>query len=81
MTEHAYSYQERARVRRFSLIFYARLLSKEELGRNYDTVGGTGPTLQQLVRALFFERAFTESQGFKQLKQEIKELDHITGLP
>ena len=55
-------------------------LSKEETGKNYDTAGELAQHYNSWLVAPFFERAFTESQGFQQLKQEIKERFHQQGL-
>ena len=80
-TKYAYSYQERVEGKTVQFDFpYASLLSKEETGKNYDTVEGLAQHYNSWLVAPFFERAFTESQGFQQLKQEIKERFHQQGL-
>ena len=80
-TNYAYSYQERVEGKTVQFDFpYASLLSKEEIGRNYDTAGELAQHYNSWLVAPFFERAFTESQGFQQLKQEIKERFHQQGL-
>lgn len=80
-TKYAYSYQERAEGKMVQFDFpYASLLSKEEIGRNYDTAEELAQHYNSWLVAPFFERAFTESQGFQQLKQEIKERLHQQGL-
>ena len=80
-TKYAYSYQERVEGKTVQFDFlYASLLSKEEIGRNYDTAEELAQHYNSWLVAPFFERAFTESQGFKQLKQEIKERFHQQGL-
>ena len=73
-TKYAYSYQERVEGKTVQFDFpYASLLSKEEIGRNYDTAEELAQHYNSWLVAPFFERGFTESQGFQQLKQEIKE--------
>ena len=80
-TKYAYSYQERVEGKTVQFDFlYASLLSKEEIGRNYDTAEELARHYNSWLVAPFFERAFTGSQGFKQLKQEIKERFHQQGL-
>ena len=80
-TKYAYSYQEGVQGKTVQFDFpYASLLSKEEIGRNYDTAEELAQHYNSWLVALFFERAFTESQGFQQLKQEIKERFHQQGL-
>ena len=80
-TKYAYSYQEGVQGKTVQFDFpYASLLSKEEIGRNYDTAEELAQHYNSWLVAPFFERAFTESQGFKQLKQEIKERFHQQGL-
>lgn len=80
-TKYAYSYQERVEGKTVQFDFpYASLLSKEEIGRNYDTTEELAQHYNSWLVAPFFERAFTESQGFQQLKQEIKERFHQQGL-
>ena len=80
-TKYAYSYQERVEGKTVQFDFlYASLLSKEEIGRNYDTAEELAQHYNSWLVAPFFERAFTESQGFQQLKQEIKERFHQQGL-
>ena len=80
-TKYAYSYQERVEGKTVQFDFlYASLLSKEEIGRNYDTAEELAQQYNSWLVAPFFERAFTESQGFQQLKQEIKERFHQQGL-
>ena len=80
-TNYAYSYQERVEGKTVQFDFlYASLLSKEEIGRNYDTAEELAQQYNSWLVAPFFERAFTESQGFQQLKQEIKERFHQQGL-
>ena len=80
-TKYAYSYQERVEGKTVQFDFlYASLLSKEEIGRNYDTAEELARHYNSWLVAPFFERAFTESQGFQQLKQEIKERFHQQGL-
>ena len=73
-TKYAYSYQERVEGKTVQFDFpYASLLSKEEIGRNYDTAEELAQHYNSWLVAPFFERGFTESQVFQQLKQEIKE--------
>ena len=49
------------RVRRFSLIFFmSSLLSKEEIGKNYDTAEELAQHYNSWLVAPFFERAFTD---------------------
>ena len=80
-TKYAYSYQERAEGKMVQFDFPdATHLSKEETGRNYDTAEELAQHYNSWLVAPFFERAFTESQGFQQLKQEIKERFHQQGL-
>ena len=80
-TNYAYSYQERVEGKTVQFDFlYASLLSKEEIGRNYDTAEELAQHYNSWLVAPFFERTFTESQGFQQLKQEIKERFHQQGL-
>ena len=80
-TKYAYSYQERVEGKTVQFDFpYATHLSKEEGGKNYDTARELAQHYNSWLVAPFFERAFTESQGFKQLKQEIKERFHQQGL-
>lgn len=80
-TKYAYSYQERAEGKTVQFDFPdATHLSKEETGKNYDTARELAQHYNSWLVAPFFERAFTESQGFKQLKQEIKERFHQQGL-
>ena len=80
-TKYAYSYQEGVQGKTVQFDFpYASLLSKEEIGRNYDTAEELAQHYNSWLVAPFFERAFTESQGFQQLKQEIKERFHQQGL-
>ena len=80
-TKYAYSYQERVKGKTVQFDFpYATHLSKEETGKNYDTAGELAQHYNSWLVAPFFERAFTESQGFQQLKQEIKERFHQQGL-
>ena len=80
-TKYAYSYQERIEGKTVQFDFlYASLLSKEETGKNYDTAEELAQHYNSWLVAPFFERAFTESQGFQQLKQEIKERFHQQGL-
>lgn len=80
-TKYAYSYQERIGGKTVQFDFpYASLLSKEETGNNYDTAEELAQHYNSWLVAPFFERAFTESQGFQQLKQEIKERFHQQGL-
>ena len=79
--KYAYSYQERVEGKTVQFDFlYASLLSKEEIGKNYDTAEELAQHYNSWLVAPFFERAFTESQGFQQLKQEIKERFHQQGL-
>ena len=80
-TKYAYSYQERVEGKTVQFDFpYASFLSKEEIGRNYDTAEELAQHYNSWLVAPFFERAFAESQGFQQLKQEIKERFHQQGL-
>ena len=80
-TKYAYSYQERVEGKTVQFDFlYASLLSKEEIGKNYDTAEELAQHYNSWLVGPFFERAFTESQGFQQLKQEIKERFHQQGL-
>ena len=80
-TKYAYSYQEGVQGKTVQFDFpYASLLSKEEIGKNYDTAEELAQHYNSWLVAPFFERAFTESQGFQQLKQEIKERFHQQGL-
>ena len=80
-TKYAYSYQERVEGKTVQFDFlYASLLSKEEIGRNYDTAEELAQHYNSWLVAPFFERVFTESQGFQQLKQEIKERFRLQGL-
>ena len=80
-TKYAYSYQEGVQGKTVQFDFpYASLLSKEEIGRNYDTAEELAQHYNSWLVAPFFETAFTESQGFQQLKQEIKERFHQQGL-
>ena len=80
-TEYAYSYQERVEGKTVQFDFPdATHLSKEETGKNYDTAGELAQHYNSWLVAPFFERAFTESQGFQQLKQEIKKRFHQQGL-
>ena len=80
-TKYAYSYQERVEGKTVQFDFPdATHLSKEETGKNYDTAGELAQHYNSWLVAPFFERAFTESQGFQQLKQEIKERFHQQGL-
>lgn len=80
-TKYAYSYQEGVQGKTVQFDFpYASLLSKEEIGRNYDTAEELAQHYNSWLVAPFFERAFTEYQGFQQLKQEIKERFHQQGL-
>lgn len=73
-TKYAYSYQERVEGKTVQFDFpYASLLSKEESGENYDTAEELAHRSKSWLVAPFFERAFAESQGFEQLRQEIKE--------
>ena len=81
MTEYAYSYQERVEGKTVQFDFPdATHLSKEETGKNYDTARELAQHYNSWLVAPFFERAFTESQGFQQLNQEIKERFHQQGL-
>ena len=80
-TKYAYSYQERVEGKTVRFDFpYASLLSKEETGKKYETAEELAQHYNSWLVAPFFERAFTESQGFQQLKQEIKERFHQQGL-
>ena len=80
-TKYAYSYQERVKGKTVQFDFpYASLLSKEEIGRNYDTAEELAQHYNSWLVAPFFERGFTESKGFQQLKQEIKERFRLQGL-
>ena len=80
-TKYAYSYQERVEGKTVQFDFPdATHLSKEETGKNYDTAGELAQHYNSWLVAPFFERAFTESQGFQQLKQEIKKRFHQQGL-
>lgn len=80
-TKYAYSYQERAEGKMVQFDFPdATHLSKEETGKNYDTAEELAQHYNSWLVAPFFERAFTESQGFQQLKQEVKERFHQQGL-
>ena len=80
-TKYAYSYQERVEGKTVQFDFpYASLLSKEESGENYDTAEELAHRSKSWLVAPFFERAFTESQGFEQLRQEIKERLYRQGL-
>ena len=80
-TKYAYTYQERIEGKTVQFDFPdATHLSKEETRRNYDTAGELAQHYNSWLVAPFFERAFTESQGFQQLKQEIKERFHQQGL-
>ena len=80
-TKYAYTYQERVEGKRVQFDFPdATHLSKEETGKNYDTAKELAQHYNSWLVAPFFERAFTESQGFQQLKQEIKERFHQQGL-
>ena len=80
-TKYAYSYQERVEGKTVQFDFlYASLLSKEEIGRNYDTAEELAQHYNSWLVAPFFERAFTESQGFQQVTQDIKERFHQQGL-
>ena len=73
-TKYAYSYQERVEGKTVQFDFpYASLLSKEESGENYDTAEELAHRSKSWLVAPFFERAFSESQGFQKLTQEIKE--------
>ena len=80
-TKYAYTYQERVEGKTVQFDFPdATHLSKEETGKNYDTAEELAQHYNSWLVAPFFERAFTESQGFQQLKQEIKERFHQQGL-
>lgn len=80
-TKYAYTYQERVEGKMVQFDFPdATHLSKEETGKNYDTAEELAQHYNSWLVAPFFERAFTESQGFQQLKQEIKERFHQQGL-
>ena len=80
-TKYAYTYQEGVEGKTVQFDFpYASFLSKEETGKNYDTAGELAQHYNSWLVAPFFERAFTESQGFQQLKQEIKKRFHQQGL-
>lgn len=80
-TKYAYSYQESVEGKTIQFDFPDAIhLSKEETGKNYDTAGELAQHYNSWLVAPFFERAFTESQGFQQLKQEIKERFHQQGL-
>lgn len=80
-TKYAYSYQERVEGKTVQFDFPdATHLSKEEIGKNYDTAEELAQHYNSWLVAPFFESAFTESQGFQQLKQEIKERFHQQGL-
>ncbi len=80
-TEYAYSYQESIQGKTLKFNFpYATHLSKEETGKNYDTAEELAHRSKSWLVAPFFERAFTESQGFEQLRQEIKERLYRQGL-
>lgn len=80
-TKYAYTYQERVEGKTVQFDFPdATHLSKEETGKNYDTAGELAQHYNSWLVAPFFERAFMESQGFQQLKQEIKERFHQQGL-
>ena len=80
-TKYAYTYQERVEGKTVQFDFPdATHLSKEETGKNYDTAKELAQHYNSWLVAPFFERAFTESQGFQQLKQEIKERFHQQGL-
>ena len=80
-TKYAYSYQERVEGKTVQFDFpYASLLSKEESGENYDTAEELAHRSKSWLVAPFFERAFTESQGFQKLTQEIKEEFRKQGL-
>ena len=80
-TKYAYSYQERVEGKTVQFDFPdATYLSKEETGKNYDTAEELAQHYNSWLVAPFFERAFTESQGFQQLKQEIKERFNQQGL-
>ena len=80
-TKYAYTYQERVEGKTVQFDFPdATHLSKEKTGKNYDTAGELAQHYNSWLVAPFFERAFTESQGFQQLKQEIKERFRLQGL-
>ena len=80
-TKYAYTYQERVEGKTVQFDFPdATHLSKEETGKNYDTAEELAQHYNSWLVAPFFERAFTESQGFQQLNQEIKERFHQQGL-
>ena len=80
-TKYAYTYKERVERKTVQFDFpYATYLSKEETGKNYDTAEELAQHYNSWLVAPFFERAFTESQGFQQLKQEIKERFNQQGL-
>ena len=80
-TKHAYTYQERVEGKTVQFDFPdATHLSKEETGKNYDTAEELAQHYNSWLVAPFFERAFTESQGFQRLKQEIKERFRLQGL-
>ena len=80
-TKYAYSYQERVEGKTIQFDFPdATHLSKEKTGKNYDTAGELAQHYNSWLVAPFFERAFTESQGFQRLKQEIKERFRLQGL-
>ena len=79
--KYAYSYQERVEGKTVQFDFpYATHLSKEESGKNYDTAEELARHSKSWLVEPFFERAFTESQGFKKLRQEIKERFDRQGL-
>ena len=80
-TKYAYSYQERVEGKTVQFDFpYATHLSKEETGKNYDTAEELAHHYKSWQVAPFFESAFTESQGFQQVTQEIKERFRHQGL-
>ena len=80
-TKYAYTYQERVEGKMVQFDFPdATHLSKEKTGKNYDTAGELAQHYNSWLVAPFFERAFTESQGFQQVTQEIKERFHQQGL-
>lgn len=80
-TKYAYTYQERVEGKTVQFDFPdATHLSKEKTGKNYDTAGELAQHYNSWLVAPFFERAFTESQGFQQVTQEIKERFHQQGL-
>ena len=80
-TKYAYTYQERVEGKKVQFDFPdATHLSKEETGKTYDTAGELAQHYNSWLVAPFFERAFTESQGFQQVTQEIKERFHQQGL-